>query len=137
MKDWRDTFSEGLKSVRFEMPEGIPESFNEAIVNGFIERIKRGLKESAKVGIKANAVIIHKDLYYSVFTDYYSMQEVPVIFGLKVLCDDGTMPEDVEFMIFHGGNLPLTKDERIAKLEGENSELIGKLEAIRKLFESL
>lgn len=91
--------------------------------------------EAARVGLSANMLIINARLAYSSLSLRYYLErrEVPVICGLKAAIDtDHVLPEEVNFIMVHADNPPLTKDEQISILKAENEKLRGIIEQIRK-----
>lgn len=83
----------------------------------FMKNILKAKKEALKRGFEVNAIALSDDLYYS-FAQMDS-ECVPVILGMKVLRLDGCFPEGTSFAVFHGYNLPPSKEEKLVKLEAE------------------
>lgn len=93
-----------------------------------IEHIIQAQTEATKRGIKANAVAISDKLYYSKLC-LSGADDVPMVCGLKCVYTK-ELPDDTLFAVFEAKNVPLTKDERIKKLEAENAELKKKMRMI-------
>ena len=92
-----------------------------------IQHILQAKAEATKMEINANAVLISDKLYYSKFCSPDG--EIPMVCGLKCVYTK-ELPDDTLFAVVETPNAPLTKDERIKKLESENAMLWGKLKMI-------
>lgn len=123
--------------------------------------IMTSIRKLEEHSVQANAIFINKRLIFSkikeqdllfngnkahdveayckaifVAKGIVKADDIPVICGLKAFYDPG-IPDDVEFMVFHSDNLPLTKDEKIESLEKENQELKEKLHNISEIIERM
>ena len=104
------------------------------MINSIIGHIYEAQREAMIRGIEVNAVAINDKLYYSKFSNGY--EDIPIVCGLRCVYTN-ELPDDTMFAVFKSSSAIMTKDEMIAKLQGEKEELNRQLDRAYAIIGSM
>ncbi len=105
------------------------------IVQDIGQYISEALVEANKQNIKANTIAINDKLLFSRLTTEFF--DIPMVMGLKCVCDTSELPDDVLFSVFYADNPPETIKEQCERLKRENAELKNRLNEIVEFIEGI